>query len=135
MNQTRSFLLIAWLFVAAYLFIQWNSWSAAQNAPAAVLANDGKASSAPTAAPAALPASRALPAALPGAGANTNAPVAAAANAPRLITVSNDTLRLSIDLAGGRVVGAQLLQYTLEKKPGSPNVVLFDTTPARPRRA
>jgi YidC/Oxa1 family membrane protein insertase len=131
MNQTRSFLLIAWLFVAAYLFIQWNSWSAAQNAPAAALATDSKASSAPTASPAALPASPALPAALPGANTNANAPIAAASTAPRLITIANDTLRLSIDLAGGRVAGAQLLQYTLEKKAGSPNVVLFDSTPAR----
>jgi YidC/Oxa1 family membrane protein insertase len=131
MNQTRSFLLIAWLFVAAYLFIQWNSWTAAQNAPTAIVAND-KPGNASAPAPAALPTATAAPAALPGASANTpvmSAP--AGAPAPRLITVSNDTLRLTIDLAGGRVASAQLLQYTLEKKAGSPNVVLFDSTPAR----
>jgi len=131
MNQTRSFLLIAWLFVAANLFIQWNSWTAAQTAPAAVVAND-KPGNTPAPAPAALPSSAAAPAALPGASAN--APVMSAsvgATASRLITVSNDTLRLTIDLSGGRVAGAQLLQYTLEKKPGSPNVVLFDSSPAR----
>jgi YidC/Oxa1 family membrane protein insertase len=136
MNQTRSVLLFAWLAVAAWLFIKWNEWNTAPHAePAAASASLAPNAAAPNApSPANLPsgaAAGATPAALPGSAAST--PVVGAtpaAIAPRMVTLSNDELRLSIDLAGGRIAGAQLLQYTVEKKKGSPNVVLFDTAPA-----
>ena len=128
MNQTRSFLLIAWLAVAAFLFMQYSSWNTAQHAaPAAV-----PASTAGNPAPAAsLPAANALPApALPGAITPAAAAPAADVAAPRLITLANDEVRLTVDLNGGRVASAQLLKYTVEKKPGSPNVVLLDNSAA-----
>jgi YidC/Oxa1 family membrane protein insertase len=131
MNQTRSFLLIAWLFVAAYLFIQWNSWNSAQHAPAATAATSSPAAPATT-----NPDAAPLPASLPGANSAPALPataaVATAANtgAARTITLSNDRLQLVVDLNGGRVTRAKLLDYTVEKKPGSPNVVLLDDATA-----
>ena len=130
MNQTRSLLLIAWLFVAAMLWMEW-----------------GKAPTTPTAA---APVTG-MP--VPGASAataSTSGDLGAVANAqptPNLaatatdqpappvqsatITVQNDVLKLSIDLNGGRLVGSQLLTYTMEKKPGSPNVELLTSEPVR----
>ncbi len=48
----------------------------------------------------------------------------------QVITIANDMLRLTVDLHGGRVIDSQLLQYTLEKTPGSPNVQLLSGTPS-----
>ena len=124
MNQTRSFLLIAWLFVAAMLWMEWNK---APEAPAATVANTSSAITAPVMA--ALPSSAATAvAALPG----ETAPVAQAmpVAAAQPITIENDVLRLTIDLNGGRVIGSQLLQYTVEKKTDSPDVQLLDSDPA-----
>jgi YidC/Oxa1 family membrane protein insertase len=127
MNQTRSFLLIAWLFAAGWLFLKWNEWNTLQNAPPAATAVAATVSSNP---------SSTAPAPLPEAPGATNAPTTLPGTAPaastsatpasRMITLSNDELRLDIDLSGGRVARAQLLQYTVEKKAGSPNVVLLD---------
>jgi YidC/Oxa1 family membrane protein insertase len=131
MNQTRSFLLIAWLFVAGFLFIQYNSWNAAQHAPANAVPAPAASTSAGTSAAAngALPAP-ALPGASPATAAAASAAAASADDAPRYITLSNDELRVKVDLNGGRIASAQLLQYTVEKKPGSPNVVLLDSAPS-----
>jgi YidC/Oxa1 family membrane protein insertase len=130
MNQTRSFLLIAWLFVAGFIAIQYNSWNNAQHAAA----NSAATTPAPATAaatPAGAATQGALPApSLPSASAPTAGAPVAVANAPRFITLSNDELSLKVDLNGGRVASATLLQYTLDKKPGSPNVVLFDTAPS-----
>jgi YidC/Oxa1 family membrane protein insertase len=128
MNQTRSFLLIAWLFAAAYLFMQWNKGPT----PAVADAATPVAVSGPTA-PAAAPlpgAASSAAAPLPGAAAPLPGAIAPAA-AARPIIIANDRLRLAIDPAGGRVLSAQLLDYRVEKKPGSPNVVLFDAAPGR----
>lgn len=136
MNQTRTFLLIAWLAVAALLWIEWNKPAAA---PAVAPGTEAVAPA--PGAPATTPAIGALPApgALPPAGTPApagNAPLAAspaataAATGPR-VTLSNDRLRLTVDLAGGRIVDARLLQYTVEKKAGSPNVQLFSDAPGR----
>src|SRR5687767_5522733 len=110
MNQTRSFLLLAWLFVAAWLFMEWNK----APAPEVVAATSGVAADASAPLPAApLPGAGAttsqapLPGAAPGAPAASATPVA---GAPRTITLANDRLRLVIDLDGGRVLRAQLLQ-------------------------
>lgn len=134
MNQTRSFLLIAWLVVATLL---WMEWSKGQLAPPA----EALPAAAPAVGPAAAPGMAAVPGLAP-AGSN---PVSAAPQGPTLaapamaganttvvrpITISSDTLRLSIDLNGGRVTDSQLLKYTLEKKPGSPNVHLLSSAAA-----
>src|SRR4249919_3967130 len=129
MNQTRSFLLIAWLFAAAYLFMQWNK---APVAPAAAPAT--------TVSSASVPASALPPVPAPASGTAMPLPASATASAigaspsptaAQPIILANDRLRLTIDPAGGRVLRAQLLQYRLEKKTDSPNVVLLDDAPGR----
>ena len=136
MNQTRSFLLIAWLVVATLL---WMEWSKSQVAPTAepTPAVTPAAAVTPGAAPTMTPVPGLAPAgatpsvAAPGAPALAPPSMAAAsANVARPITISSDTLRLTIDLNGGRVTDSQLLQYTQEKKPGSPNVHLLSSVPA-----
>jgi YidC/Oxa1 family membrane protein insertase len=131
MNQTRSFLLIAWLVVAALLWMEWGK----SNAPVATPADS---------APAQLAGDQsgntggALPAAsnngpLPSPTGNGVLPAASAgANSTsqvQPITIANDTLRLTVDLHGGRVIDSQLLQYTEEKKTGSPNIHLLSSVP------
>jgi YidC/Oxa1 family membrane protein insertase len=141
MNQTRSFLLIAWLAVAALLWIEWNKPAAAPAAPTNAVAATPDAAGTHAAGTNAL----ASVGALPGAPSNANgaaplaaAPLASGAQAsatgaadatiaPSLITLESDTLRLQVDLAGGRITDSQLLQYTVEKKPGSPHVELLSS--------
>ena len=128
MNQTRSFLLIAWLVVAALLWLQWNQPPA--TAPATAAAANGApvpTTQTPATLPGALPST--LPTAAPGAPAI--ATTTAAGSTARTITLENDVLRLTIDLDGGQLVGSQLLQYTVEKKAGSPDVELLSSEPAR----
>ncbi len=135
MNQTRSFLLIAWLVVATLLWMEWSKGQlAATTAPATPATTTATTTSPEAAAPVAglAPAPAAGTTALPPAGAAL-APAANASGASpsaRPITIANDTLRLSIDLNGGRITDSQLLKYTIEKKPGSPNVHLLDSSPA-----
>lgn len=133
MNQTRSFLLIAWLVVATLL---WMEWSKSQLAPTEAPATTTPAAAAidsTAPAPAPIPglapagAATALPTGAPAMSAAT--PAASAASRP--ITLASDTLRLTVDLQGGRIIDSQLLQYTLEKKPGSPNVHLLTPDPSR----
>ena len=131
MNQTRSFLLIAWLLVAGLLWMEWNK---APPAPAAVPTTTAAAPTLPNGVvPTTGAVSSALPAnavpAMPG-----SAPVAAAAapGAPaQPIIIENDVLRLTVDLRGSHVTDSQLLQYTIEKKAGSPDVRLLSSEPAR----
>ncbi|MFT3807898.1 membrane protein insertase YidC [Arenimonas sp.] len=117
MNQTRSFLLIAWLFVAALLWMEWGKTLQ----PAAPTTTDTAAANAGTAP---LPASNVAPAPLPGVAAPAG--VEAAADP---IVIENDVLRLTIDLAGGRLTSSQLLQYRVEKHDDSPNVSLLSSQP------
>ena len=137
MNQTRSFLLIAWLVVATLLWMEWSKSQLAEPA-----ATDPSPTAAPAAANGAAPAAAAVPGlAPPGAAAalpaatDTALPAASApaanAGASRPITIASDTLSLTVALQGGRIIDSQLLHYTLEKKPGSPNVHLLSSDPAR----
>ncbi len=132
MNQTRSFLLIAWLVVAALLYMEWAKGPAPAATPAAIPADIASAPAAPlpgtSATPAPLPGAAAVPAPLPGGSPAAPAATAAPGIAAPVI-LANDRLRLRIDLAGGRIAGAQLLEYRVEKKAGSPNVSLFDPAP------
>jgi YidC/Oxa1 family membrane protein insertase len=133
MNQTRSFLLIAWLVVATLLWIEWSKAPAPGAAATSVTNSTSATSTLPGAAPSApLPApgeAAALPAAGPQLPAIGAAPVASGAPA-QVITIANDVLRLTVDLHGGRLIDSRLLQYTLEKTPGSPNVQLLSSAPA-----
>ncbi len=120
MNQTRTFLLIAWAAVAFLLFQQWQAPSQpASTAPASAVS----ASSLPQTNTSSLPS---LP----------NAAVAPAAILPSTVGISTqtveirtDVLRLTIDLKGASIVQSELLSYSVEKKTGSANVFLLDTKP------
>lgn len=134
MNQTRTFLLIAWMMVATLLWMQYSREQAAPAAPvtAATVSADA---SVPTAA--AVPSA---PASAPSDASVPNAPVMqatpgmqavsedSASTAARAVTVTSDVLRLVID--GGNVRQAELLQYA--KDPKQPErVVLFNDNPAQ----
>lgn len=133
MNQTRIFLLIAWLLVGGMLYLQWNKAQAPTPAPVpaatAELAQSDGALPGAEAVPAAdgsIPQSSAVPAApaLPGA-----APAATAADpdaAARLLEVRTDVLDLRVDLRGGNLVGADLLAYPIDKDRPERKVRLLD---------
>jgi len=133
MNQTRSFLLIAWLAVAFLLFLEWNKAPAAPDPTTA----SQPATPAPGVAPA-IPSGSAIPDAadIPSATAipglvdpvaatptATGAPVAAP------LTITTDVLRLQVDPRGGSLVGAELLAYPVNKDQPDVKVTLLDTNP------
>ena len=120
MNQTRSFLLIAWLAVAFLLFMQWQS--PAPSAPAST-----EPAAVPSASPAAPAATGSTLPSLPTAAASA-APAlpVAASDAAGKVTIESDVHKLTVDLKGVSIVRAELKTYPQEKKPGSPNVVLLD---------
>ena len=125
MNQTRVFLIFAWLMVATLLWFEWSRDKAApaQPAVAAQTATAPAGSTVPTATNAA-PATGTVPAAPVATPGVTQAPRAAAA--PR-VTVNTDVLRLVLD--GGSVLQADLLHYPQSKTPGSGPVRLFSEDP------
>ena len=125
MNQTRVFLIFAWLMVATLLWFEWSRDKAApaQPALAAQTATAPAGSTVPTATDAA-PATGTVPAAPVATPGITQAPRAAAA--PR-VTVNTDVLRLVLD--GGSVLQADLLHYPQSKTPGSGPVRLFSEDP------
>src|SRR5690606_152875 len=125
MNQTRTFLIFAWLMVAAMLWMAWGQERSAGQSPAAAPTAQPQADAAgipqapaPGAVPQA-PAASAPPATQPGASASAPA---------RAVTVTTDALRLVIE--GGRVRSAQLLRYAQSTDENSPPVQLLDDTPA-----
>jgi YidC/Oxa1 family membrane protein insertase len=142
-NQTRTLLVVALLFVA---WLIWNQWqqdyapqpaqATAQQAPASA-ANTGTSATAKAArgevpaanAPAstgsaATPAANIAPAIPEGAAPATSAP-------HQYITLSNDVLRLTIDTHGGSVVRADLLAYPKEVKGDTSPVRLLSDDPQR----
>lgn len=127
MNQTRSFLLIAWLMVAFLLFLEWNKGPAAP-APATAEAPAAPAASARGDAPSvdAVPVAGAIPEAPLAAPAET---AAAATTAP--ITITTDVLRLQLDPRGGNLVGADLLAYPVDKEKPDLKVRLLDASSAK----
>ncbi len=124
MNQTRSFLLIAWLLVATLLWMEWNKGPV----PAETATPATSTVPAAPAAPLVAPGAEALPNSLPAPGLSAT-PAAAAASAEPIV-LQNDVLKLTVDLHGGRLIDSQLLAYTLEKKPDSPRVSLLSADPA-----
>ena len=133
MNQTRSFLLIAWLAVAFLLFLEWNK------APVAPEPTVATAPSATTAAAAAIPSGAEIPSAsdipsataAPAPGAVAGAVPAGTAAGPAVapITITTDVLRLQLDPRGGSLVGAELLAYPVNKNEPDIKVKLLDTDP------
>ncbi|HEX4854277.1 membrane protein insertase YidC [Arenimonas sp.] len=124
MNQTRSFLLIAWLAVATLLFMEW-SRGPAQPAPPPVAsaaiapAADAIPSGADVPDAAAVPSIDAAPVpSVPG-----EVPSATvAAPTQGLVTVTTNVLRLQVDPRGASLVGADLLAYPVNKD--KPDVVV-----------
>ena len=128
MNQTRSFLLIAWLVVASLLWMEWNKAPEPSAPVPATTANALPVANAPLpniVPGATLPAAAVGNSALPGPAASNQS----SAGVSQPITLANDVLKLTVDLHGGRLIDSQLLQYTEEKKPGSPYVRLLSSAP------
>jgi YidC/Oxa1 family membrane protein insertase len=134
MNQTRTFLIFAWMMVAVLLWMEWGKDR--QPAPVAAETTQQQAPPAAGALPGMEPgaAGAEIPSASPvGATGATGAPVVAAAAAAPVVddhrvTVTPDVLTLSLD--GGNVYDAQLLQYPQTRDAGSPPVKLLDDDPA-----
>ena len=125
MNQTRAFLIFAWLMVATLL---WMEWGKERAAPAVMPAPDTSSvahSTVPDARPA--PAAATIPVApstpLPAISGNPSAAIST-----DVVTISTDVLRLR--LTGGEIHQAELLRYPQTTRPGSAPARLFDTDPA-----
>src|SRR5688572_18549824 len=129
MNQTRAFLLFAWLMVATLLWMEWGKEQAAPATPANATTTGAQGdSTVPSAAAMSVPS-------MPPAGTTPAVPQANATPAgstqaatTEAITVETDVLRLTLD--GGSVRSAELLRYPQDTKTGSAPVHLFDTSPA-----
>lgn len=126
MNQTRTFLLIAWLVVAFLLFQQTQAPTPAQ--PATQTAAAPSSSTVPVAATDPATGLPSLPAITE---AGQSAPPAAAENAKLApVEIVTDVLRLRVDLKGVSIVSSELLSYPVEKTAGSANVVLLNDQPS-----
>ena len=123
MNQTRSFLLLAWAMVAALLWMQWN----AEHAPKAPAANATTTQSLPTASTGTQAPTGTIPSA-PGAALAQPAQQATTQAAPS-IEVSTDVLRLELNGEGVQV--ADLLKYPRSEAANSAPVRLLDDAPAQ----
>lgn len=125
MNQTRVFLIFAWLMVATLLWMEWGKEHAAP--PAATTSPTTASSATPSAVPAAgnVPLANAAAGAIPSAtpsGPAASAPIAAGA-APT-VTVTTDVLKVTMD--GGALKVADLLKYPSAADESSAPVRLLD---------
>lgn len=121
MNQTRSFLIIAWLLLA---YLLWQAWDAPAPAPVIETAAQSTNDAVDDAAVPQIPSVPIEPAAGSNPSVPTPAVTANAATSQRLV-LSNDVLRLQIDTRGGSIVGAQLLDYGQTAAKDSPRVQLL----------
>ncbi len=120
MTQTRTFLIFAWLMVAAFLWMEWNK---EQQPQPVTQTPTGVVSAAGAVAPTNIPSAKIPSASVPGTAA---VQVATPAQAPR-ISLRNDMLALELD--GRSITGAKLLKYHQSTASGSPPVVLFNDNP------
>ena len=123
MNQTRAFLIFAWLMVATLLWMEWGKEQAAPAMPTttATATSTSGDSTVPAAVNMAVPsAPAAATPGMPQASATTTATAQA-------VTVSTDVLRATLD--GGSIRTAELLRYPQDTKRGSAPVQLLDTRP------
>jgi len=124
MNQTRTFLIFAWLMVAALLWMEWGKEKAAPVVPAATTQVAGAPAVPVTTSPGSVPSAN--QGALPGVPAT--APLATVGAAPAAapaatVTVTTDVLKVVLD--GGEMREADLLAYPQTDDAGSPPVRLF----------
>jgi YidC/Oxa1 family membrane protein insertase len=123
MNQTRSFLLFAWLLVAFLLFMEWSKTTtptieAESNKEISnVVANAPVNTSSLPAAPSITPSTSSVPS-LTTASSGTEQVMNA-------VSVETDVLKLKIDPRGATLIFSELLKYPIEKKTGSPNIVML----------
>src|SRR5690606_10432245 len=126
MNQTRVFLILAWLMVAVLLWMEWSKERAAPPAlapaPTTAVSQEGAVPQPGTA----LPADGSVPAA--SAAPPPAAAVAAPTRSAQRVTVTSDVLRLVLD--GGSVVQADLPGYPRAREGDDTPVRLFDADPA-----
>jgi YidC/Oxa1 family membrane protein insertase len=131
MNQTRTFLIFAWLAVATLLFMAWSREQATPPATSAVATTPVAAGSGDSTVPTVTgsnvpktpsPTMSAMP---PDAGAT--ATTVADSGTPA-ISVTTDVLRVALD--GGAIRQADLLHYPQTTAPGSPPMRLFAEDPA-----
>ncbi|HVI25479.1 MAG TPA: membrane protein insertase YidC [Xanthomonadaceae bacterium] len=126
MNQTRTFLILAWLMVATFL---WMAWTREHAAPApAATASSQPAATAAVADDAGVPAVPQAPAAAATPAAPAMSAAAPAASVP-VVSVTTDVLQVRLD--GGSVRSARLTGFPQTTEPGSPPVQLFADDPAR----
>ena len=126
MNQTRVFLIFAWLMVATLLWMEWGKFNAPKPAPVATpSAQTATPSSSTSPAPSTVPSATA---AVEAPAASAAVPATAATAASPQVTISTDVLRLTVD--GGSVLEADLLKYPQSKAADSRPVSLFSQDPA-----
>ena len=127
MNQTRTFLIFAWLAVATLLWMEWGKEKAAPPSPANTAAT-AMTSTVPNAGVAAstmgVPAVPSAPASMSAAPTDIDANQAGTP-----VTVITDVLK--VVLVGGELRQADLLKYPTTADAGSPPVRLFDPDAAR----
>ncbi|NDK39523.1 membrane protein insertase YidC [Pseudoxanthomonas gei] len=134
MNQTRLFLIFAWLMVASLLWVEWGKFNAPK--PPSVVAataqpQPSSLSSVPSAQPVpqgAVSGQNGVPTAPAVSSPDKSTALAVAAPSSQRVVISSDLLRLTLD--GGNVLEAVLLKYPQAKVAGSPPVVLFTQDPA-----
>lgn len=134
MNQTRTFLLFGLLAVAYFLFMAWEKdYGPHPPAPTpAASTASATASTSGASVPTANGAATAPAAAV-------HVPPVAGGNAPaasgKLITITTDVLRLTVDTRGGSIVRSELLRYPValrtKKDPDPAPISLLDNTPSR----
>ena len=121
MNQTRTFLIFAWLMVATLLWMAWSKEHAAAppaTAPTAITTG----STVPAAGGSDIPAPPSAPTSAPTATMSAS-PETAIASATPPVTVTTDVLRVTLD--GGALHSADLLRYPQSTERGSAPVRLF----------
>jgi len=127
MNQTRTFLILAWLMVAMLLWWEWGKQSAepatanVPNAVSALTPDVPRAPSVPAADGIGVPVAPTEPGAVESVASAVTAPASA-------VTIETDVLRLLVD--GGSILRAELLAYPQTKDSGSAPVRLFDDSAA-----
>ncbi|MEO6365033.1 MAG: membrane protein insertase YidC [Luteimonas sp.] len=130
MNQTRTFLIFAWLMVATLLWMAWGKERAAP-APLAGANTSTPATAASGTVPSVGSATGATVPVIP-AAATPTVPAMAATTPPastQRVTVTTDVLRLVID--GGAIRSAELLRYPQTTGPNSAPVKLLDDSAAQ----
>ncbi len=120
MNQTRVFLLFAWLMVATLLWMEWGKDQAAPATPPATMTSagvDAASSTVPSADSAGMPSS------VPSPPQAVTVSASAMPASAETVTVSTDVLRVVMD--GGEIRQADLIDYPSEADDNSPPVRLF----------